>query len=280
MSYILEALKKSDRERQQETPSHLQSLHGTAPAFKDTSVFRGYRWPWLLLSGLLVFGGLFKWLDWHRQGIDGQTFRQSPPASAEIAGDNEQVVQPSPSLVSAVSEAAKSLDPMIINPERFNDWYQQLPKKESSMTSPGTPQPAEVEREAAAPVISPVALAAIRKKKFSEQPKKIKRDREKIVLSSESEATVIAQPLLVSSKKVEKAVPYLQDLPPQVQAEIPKMQFAGHAYALVPSQRMIIVNGKIMREGDRVDAKTKLAEITWEGVIIDRDGLRVQIKCY
>lgn len=280
MSYILEALKKSDRERQQETPSHLQSLHRTAPSFKDTSVFRGYRWPWLLLSGLLVFAGLFKWFDWHRQGIDGQTFRQAPSASVEIAGDNEPVSQPSPALMPAVSETAKSLDPMVINPERFDEWYQHLPKKESSMASPGTPQSAEVEREATAPDISPVALTAIRKKKFIKQPTRIKRDRGKVVLSPESEATVIAQPLLVSSSKVKKAVPYLQDLPPQVQAEIPKMQFAGHAYASVPSQRMIIINGKIMREGDRVDAMTRLTEITWEGVIIDRDGVRVQIKCY
>jgi general secretion pathway protein B len=280
MSYILDALKKSERERQQETPLHLQSLHGAAPSFEDRRTFRGYRWLWLLLSGLLVFGGLFKWLDWHRQGLDGQTSRQVPSASAEMAVGNEPAIQPSPTLMSAVTETAKPLGPITINPERFEDWYQHLPTKASSMTSPETPPPAEVERQAAAPDISPVVPTALRKKKFVEQPKRKKRDRGKIFLSPESEATVIAKPLLDPSKKVEKAVPYLQDLPPQVQSEIPKMQFAGHAYALVPSKRMIIVNGKIMREGDQVDAMTRLAEITWEGIIIDRNGVRVQIKCY
>lgn len=271
MSYILDALKKSDRERQQETPSHLQSLHGAAPSFKEMSVFRRYRWPWLLVSGLLVFGGLFRWFDWHRQGLDGQPLRQSPPASAEMAVGS----------MPAVLETGKSIGPMTINPERFDDWYQHLPKKEISMESSGTPQPAQVEREAVASDISPAALTAIRKKKFFDQPERIKRDREKIILSPESEQTVIAQPRLVSSgKKVEKAVPYLQDLSPQAQAEIPKMQFAGHAYASAPSQRMIIINGKIMREGDRVDAMTRLAEITWEGVIIDRNGIRFQVRCY
>lgn len=260
MSYILDALKKSDQERQQEAiPLHMQSIHGAPPSFKEMSVSRRSLWPWLLLSGLLIFGGMLKWSGWYRQG---------------------QEEQATPSLMVAVPETEKSLSPMTIHPERIDDWYQLLHKRGISLSTPENPRPGGVEKEADKPASSQgmANITAARSKKNSE-PIRIKRDREKISLSPQSEATVIAKHLPVSTGKTASSLPYLQDLPPQVKAEIPKLQFAGHAYALVPSQRMIIINGTIMREGDRLDALTRLVEITWEGIIIDRNGVRFQMKC-
>lgn len=180
----------------------------------------------------------------------------------------------------AAPETGKSLSPMTILPERSDDWYQHLPQRDISLPTPENPRPGGVAKEADEPAFSQEGahITATRSKKISE-PIRIKRDRKKISLSPQGEATVIAKPLPVSTGKTESSLPYLQDLPPQVQAEIPKLQFAGHAYALVPSQRMIIINGTIVREGDRLDAMTRLVEITWEGVIIDRKGVRFQMKC-
>ncbi|KJS03208.1 MAG: hypothetical protein VR65_03025 [Desulfobulbaceae bacterium BRH_c16a] len=273
MSYILDALKKSDRERQQEMPPHLQPLHGTLSSSKSMSVLRRRRWPWLLVSGFLIIGGLLKWSDWNRQKPEGQFHLQSSPAEMTVL--QEPVVQASPSSTLAVPEA---LDPVTIDPQKFDDWYQHLPKKENTLL-PESPQSAVMERKSAGHVLSPAeaSLADTYSKTFTE-PIRIKRDREKILMSQPDEATVIVHP--VSSGKPERELPYLHDLPPQIQTNIPKMQFAGHAYAHAPSKRMIIINGKIMREGDRLDTGTRLAEITWEGAIIDNNGVRFQVKCY
>ena len=273
MSYILDALKKSDQERQQEeTHPHLQAIPGAPPpSLKGMSVSRRNLWPWLLFFGLLICGSMLKWSGWNQQEPKERT---SPP-----------LMLPAP-------ETGKTLSPVTIHPERFDDWYHQLPKRDITMTTSGTPQsvepggpdepggPGEVEKEAIDPAFSQGAaeITAPHGKKIS-TPIRIKRDREKIALSPRSEATVIAQPRPVSPGKTGSSLPYLQDLPPQVRAEIPKLQFAGHAYALVPSQRMIIINGTIMREGDRIDGMTRLTEITLEGVIIDRNGVRFQMKC-
>ncbi len=260
MSYILDALKKSGQERQQETPPHLQPLHHTPPSFKGASVTRRRRWPLLLCAGLVLSGGLLAWSTWK---------------SPEPAG------QPTPSASLIVPESGKSLGPVTVHPKKFDDWYQHLPKKELSSSGPESPQPVRVERKAAAPAVSPAVAkpAAARGKKTSE-PVKIKKAREKNILAPPDETTVIDSPPLVASEKPKSTVPYLQDLPPQVQGELPKLQFAGHAYAEDPAKRMIIINGKIMKEGDRVDAMTKLAEITWEGVIINSKGIRFRVKCY
>ena len=41
---------------------------------------------------------------------------------------------------------------------------------------------------------------------------------------------------------------------------------------------MIIINGKILREGDMIEPDTKLAEINWEGITVEFNGTRFQVK--
>ncbi len=255
MSYILDALKKSGQERQQETPPYLQPLHYTPPSFKDRSAARSRRWPWFLCAGLLLSGGLLTWSAWK---------------SPEPAG------RPTPSVSQLVPKNGKALGPLTVHPEKFEDWYQHLPKKKLSPSGPENPQPIRVEGQAAAPAVLPAAARG--GKTF--EPIKIKKTREKNILPPPDETTVIDSPPPVVVEKLKSIVPYQQDLPPEVQEKLPELRFAGHAYSVDPAKRMIIINGKIMKEGDRVDALTRLAEITWEGVIIDSKGVRFRVKCY
>lgn len=291
MSYILDALKKSDRERQEEASPHLQHLYAQ-PTSRDAGILRRYRWPWFLLFGLLLSGGLVQWVGWNNR-IDGrqvpEEIRQSTPGPTEMAAPQEPASRAFPESEVGVAESDAPPSPIKVQTEWFDDWFQHLPKKDYS-------SPAEV----AGDDLAPVASIPARPSKKVPIPVKIKKDREKIVLAPQEETTVIRQPepvppvvreprppslaigqsQQVPTEKPRSVLPYVQDLPPQVQAEIPKLQFAGHAYALAPSQRLIVINGMIMREGDHIDAETRLAEITWEGVVIDRKGVRFQVKCY
>lgn len=294
MSYILDALKKSDRERQQETLSPLQHLYETPPPSRGEGILQRRSWPWLLLCGLLFLGGLVKMFGWN-QSIDSnpprsarETLPQPAPALAAVAVEAAQqksAGQTSPSSMPA--EHGRSLSPLTVQAEWFDDWFQHGPKKDYALPSVGSPLPGEVEGEKLLPVTS---ITAAGSQKIT-KPVKIKRDQEKIVkILPQPEAdvvgqpqpvlTVIGQPQPIPSEKPKSKLPYLQDLSPQVQAEVPKLEFAGHAYALDPSQRLIVINGAIMREGDQIDAATRLAEITWEGVIIDRQGVQFQVRCY
>lgn len=63
------------------------------------------------------------------------------------------------------------------------------------------------------------------------------------------------------------------ELPRDLQNEIPQFVFAGHTYADDPQQRMIIINNAILREGDSIDANTKLLNIVWEGVVLEYKGV-------
>lgn len=278
MSYILDALKKSDRERQQETLSPLQHLYETPPPSRGIGILQRRSWPWFLLCGFLILGGLVKWVGWNQSSNSNPPSPGEETRQTEMAAQQESAGQTSPPSTPDDAENGRSRSLLTVQEEWFDDWFQHGPKKDYSLPSEQSPQPGEGEREELPPVIAITAAGS----KTTVKPIKIKRDREKIVkvLPQPDPAAVVGQPQFVPPEKPKSKLPYLQDLSPQVQAEIPKLEFAGHAYALEPSQRLIVINGAIMREGDQIDAATRLAEITWEGVIIDRQGVQFQVKCY
>lgn len=104
MSYILDALKKSDQERQQEVPPHLHSNHGYPPSFKDSG--RGQRF---LIGGIvaasLLLGGATMYLYNLAQQPKPQPIQQSPakvnpPAPEPIV--QQQVTTPAEPVVKMV----------------------------------------------------------------------------------------------------------------------------------------------------------------------------------
>ncbi|MFT5700796.1 MAG: hypothetical protein ACI8ZB_003681 [Desulforhopalus sp.] len=75
-------------------------------------------------------------------------------------------------------------------------------------------------------------------------------------------------------------IKYRKELPPDIQREIPQFTFAGHTYADDPKKRMIIINNAILREGDSIDANTKLKNIVWEGVVLEYKGIMFKQKIH
>lgn len=81
MSYILDALKKSDQERQQEVPPHLHSNHGYPPSFNDS----GRHSQWLVIGAiaavsLLLGGGTMYFFSQVQQPVpQPKTEVPSPP---------------------------------------------------------------------------------------------------------------------------------------------------------------------------------------------------------
>lgn len=74
--------------------------------------------------------------------------------------------------------------------------------------------------------------------------------------------------------KTEKTIPELRELSPTVQREIPSMSFTMLVYSEVPGNRMIRINGKLMREGDEVASGLKLEEIIPGGAVFSYRGQR------
>lgn len=74
--------------------------------------------------------------------------------------------------------------------------------------------------------------------------------------------------------KPKNTIPELRELPSTVQSEIPSMSFSMLVYSEVPGDRMIRINGKLLREGDEVASGLKLEEIVPGGAVFSFRGQR------
>lgn len=66
----------------------------------------------------------------------------------------------------------------------------------------------------------------------------------------------------------EDGIPALSELSPSIRQSIPAIDIQGHIYDRDPKQRMVILNGVVAREKQSVGNGLKLEEITRKGVIM------------
>ena len=229
MSYILDALKKSDRERKQGEVPSLQTVHADlVTAGRKRSAVRRKT---LLTGGLciLVAAALALW----RWPIPPTPEKIEPPATS-------QQTVPAP-----VAEPAEQPPPVQkVTPQVLEPIQQELQTK-----------PPVAER----PVIQPEVVI---------------------------EPAPLLQPGQIPSQTLPKAasepgssLPLLKDLPADIQKALPPDEpGAGHVYADKPSRRMIMINTKIVREGEMIGENLRLVKITWDGVILRHISTEFQIK--
>jgi len=220
MSYILEALKKSDQERQQGASPSLYSSHGPIPHdIKTGSLFSRRRILWLIVIGLAL--GL--------------------ACSTLIFIHYRQIVSEKPSGVE------KPISPALT---------ETVPSKMS--------QPAQPADRLSRPTVTP-------------EPEIIIKEKDRVIKTIALEDRTAEPPADINEEDSKTSPPLLQELSAALQEEIPRLKFAGHTYALEPYHRLIIINGKILREGDLIAPGLRLLEITWNGVTLDFKGTRFRV---
>jgi general secretion pathway protein B len=64
------------------------------------------------------------------------------------------------------------------------------------------------------------------------------------------------------------AIPELWQLPGSLREGIPELDFSLHVYSTQPDQRSIIINNRMMREGEYVNPLLALSAITPDGVVM------------
>lgn len=240
MSYILDALKKSEQERQRGNVPDIKSIHQQATV-KPEPQQRSRWWIYLFILVVLVNGAIFAVVY---LGGDAPTagIEETELAMQEFAppSDNvrETIPQPAPA-------------------EIANTMPESSPQDDQQSTQ-AQPQPkvifSKVPLDAGAD--SGDALAA--------QPEESR---------SVVEEVVIEKPV---EEKVEEAV-LIAELPENIRQKIPNMEFAGHVYSNAVERRSVMINGKKMREGDVVGSGLVLQKITPEGAEFEYQGYRFKL---
>lgn len=191
MSYILEALKKSDQQRQRGVTPTLQSAQATVGAPKRPFIIYYGLLAVILLGGGVAIGWLHPW---------------------QLNQTSTGLVQQSPISI------------------------------QQQVTKNSTAAPDETISEIRIPDVSPS----------------------------------LDKPAKLADMPQSQEVHPLNELPLQIQQEIPVMTVQLHAYSLIPSERLVSINSIRLREGGLLMQGLRLEQITPDGMIFSYKGYRFQ----
>jgi general secretion pathway protein B len=303
MSYILDALKQSDRQRQRGKVPDLQSwqsgLEQTSPPPR--------RWPYWVLGGAAMIAVL---LIYAFQGRFTEGVHQPPVASMdEIEGEKARDLLAAPvllvldpmqtdaGLLTLPAEVAADLrvqleDPvMAVKPSTsvvvqggdsilIGGVAQTSSEQSETESAPGaealTKNPAPVPASEQVAVVASKTVALESRQKVGKSEAGVAKQTLAILdpfdpqrIKSKPKASRGSNPVLNAENQVnEEAVIHWRQLPLSVQRSLPSLDFTVHIYSKKPRSSMVKINGVAMREGQRVSRLLRLERITPEGVVL------------
>ena len=249
MSYILEALRKADAERERGAVPDLQSqLLPGSPADDEPvrRARRGWLWP-TLAAGLVGLGGVLFWFFSAAPESAGRaTVAGAPPAgSAPMAAASVVAAAPAVTSTAALPASAPPALPEAAPP----------------------PQKAEAPRQrkppaaAAKPAPTPPAKAAVTK------------ERRPAVPSAPAVATAPSPPPSAPATLVLR----LNELPEDLRRQVPTLVVGGSIYSPQPDKRMVIFNGQVFNEGTMLTPELRLEQIRAKSAVLSIRGQRFEL---
>lgn len=245
MSYILEALKKSEQERQ---IGHVPDLS----VVQETPTRAAPRWPRWLLAALLLNVAILAVLAWRVwDARTPETMASAPPAPA---------VEPAP----AQPEASTTVGA---------DTSAAPDASVSALLSAGEPaqSAAIVPNEAPAPELpEPV----------SQMPMPAAEPMEAVQPATDAQAQLgpDLEPLPpVESVDAATAVSRWEDLPAEQRDGLPVPRIDVHVFAQEPERRFVLINLRKYQQGDTLDDGAVIETILADGIVLSYQGQQYRV---
>jgi general secretion pathway protein B len=309
MSYILEALKKAEHQRDIGRVPGIGSEHQPVVAAAATG-----RWKWVLVAVLGVNAVLLTFALWPRHPATEQktaavavpaaspvapaTARAAPHTSVpEPAPADKQAVPPAPVAVVAPTPApAAAMRPLPPLPQSVKSTPAVV--HEASKVVPPTPEPIEADDNLPAATAPPVTAKAAPRTSVREPAPAVKQAEPPAPVAVVAPPPTPAPPLPQSVKstpavvheapKVVPPTPELfeadANLPvwPQVSPDLFRaidsdLHLDVHVYSKVPQQRLVLINTRKYTEGQRLQEGPVVDAIRPDGVILSFQGQRFRL---
>lgn len=244
MSYILEALRRADEERERERGG-VPSIH-SQPSTSGADEARPPRQPRLLLGViaalLLALVALLAW----------QLMRDEPPRVVAVA---PPVAMPQPTPPSAQQQVAEAPPPPA---------PAMAPPPEPMPQAMPTPPAEHAQPPVATIPISPVApVAPTLPVRPPLQPRT---------------APSAPAPPPAPSPSADTRIYSASELPEDVRRDLPKLVIGGAMYSDNPGNRMLIINSQIFHEGDKLTPDLLLQEIKLKSAVLKYKGYRYAVN--
>jgi general secretion pathway protein B len=260
MSFILDALRKSEHERERKALPGLADVPVARPDRARTPV--ALIAVGALLAVNLVVLAVVLWRSHGAPASSSPAAPASPPAAAAAAAAAAPAAAPAAAAARPTPAPREAL-PAEIRPLSAEAGV------EADEPPPYT-EPPPVRRDptlagAAAPRVSvaPAPLDGIQSGPLPPQYR------------TPAAASVTPRPAPAPAPDPATAgVPSINDLAPQATAGLPPISLALHVYASDPAQRFVVINGRRYQEGAQIQEGPTLERITPDGAILSHRGLR------
>lgn len=303
MSYILEALKESQRSRDEQRVPDIMTVH----AADETVGGRSVRSPllWIVVVLILLASGAGWWLAGQRD--------QQPTVSPPVATKPDVAPRQALPVDAAVPGAQESLQPA--EPEKLNTELEEQVVVAEPVTTPErvialVPAPEQEPPVVAvaedtevtsvtslAPAAEPVAVVV--QEPSSVKGNRIQTETEQAAVSdivtiapvSPAESFPSAGPDVDASvpeslpealpepepEPAQERIPHYRELPYEVQQIVEGVKYSVHLYSPNPERRLVKINGIVRREGSEVAPGFVLEQVTPDGAIFTYREYRFRV---
>lgn len=257
MSYILDALRRAENERNRGAVPGLHSQATPATGRSGPVASAGSRVVLVTAAvlGAVLATGATWWLLERSASVPG--------AGGALPASSSPIALPASAPVGAVIQAAVSAAtgdvpaPSVVTPEK-------PPVKRSPIVGSAAPRSTASSQAPASPIAHSAVPAAIRQNATAETER-----------TRASEVARVAAPAPGAAATRPIGTVFAQaDLPPAVREQLPNLQIAGVTYSANVAYRMAIVNGQVLHEGDQAAPGLRLESIEPERTIWSFRGYR------
>jgi general secretion pathway protein B len=263
MSYILDALKKAESERERGAVPGLNSTQANQTTYIQYGSDQRPWWLVALVLGLLLALVAAVWL-WRQAGVGPATQSTTPIVAPAVPSATPAIpiaAPASPTVASApVSNPAPTPSPVVSKVDKtvpLEAAASTVAHVQAKVTPPSTNQPPAAAKapvaSAAAPVPAAVAPAA--------------------PVEPVSKPAPVSTPI----RSALGGVPMLSELPEPMRRQIPALNISGAVYSDAPPEWTLIINDQLMGKGSLVAPDVRLEEITGSSAVFNFRGQRFRI---
>ncbi|MBE9567718.1 MAG: general secretion pathway protein GspB [Proteobacteria bacterium] len=239
MSYILDALKKSEQERGHGNIPDVQTVHSSSLNYRSDK--KSY-WPYILTAAVIL--NLLAIIYFNH---DKNSTEKKATAATETIPEAEPQDITRPAVIVPVMKQRVMDNPVIISkqPDGHSDKSAaNSATKKTDSTQEGTAgKEKRIEETGSTPV------------------------------DTQPIDTQLNPPENTSTAKSDSEIIEFYDLPDSISSQLPAIIISAHIYSTNPSQRSIVINNKYLEEGDYIIDDIILYEITGDGAIFLYDGI-------
>ena len=301
MSYILEALKKAQAERQLGNAPTIHAAQPVPALQPDVAASRRPLYVGLGAGALMVVvGAAFLWRAGPAQGPGAQVAQTQAPAGqvasvtagAPAAGAPALAVAAgSAPVATATAPAAGTLasglpatgspaagSPVSAAPAASSSLEVSAPPEPVRAPQPrvaaAAPRPAPAAARAAAPSAAlPATAPAVQVRMPTPAPAAVAAVPARAAGSPAAGSPVAGSPAAAP----EDSLPFLQQLPASVQGGIPRVAFGGYMYSANPADRLLLVDKALRHEGEEVAPGLVLEKLLPRAAVMNYRGVRYRV---